>query len=351
MQPAKFVAVNLFIAKVIQTGVHYLSESEIKEIVVPEKAPVVEPPRQIPPQPSWFLPYLLTLQLSVACLFAQTLRKFDLPSGRTRLILCTLISVDLIFAWMDVLQFSLYSNYAVDLFTPASGPMCRTFLYTMDAFQHLSVCLHILLCAEVAGLLPAEFTYKHLIALYSTIISYALFIPLSFEDTSLGVQSCTESRSANILANFAHRISSLHLLPNTLLAGIYFLIRYKKAFALSQFSMAPSAKGDEELSVLNIRTFTIRSMLSHCIISLAYCTLTLGIKTGIPALIELIEHIDTPEGLLRKCSYLQHAANTVCLLVCLNLDTADGQSLDYDDDSDDAETIPLNFNNIADELD
>ncbi|VDL91237.1 unnamed protein product [Schistocephalus solidus] len=351
MQPAKFIAINIFIAKIIQTGVHYLSKSDIDDTVALEKVPIVEPPRMIPPQPSWFLPYLLTLQLSVACLFAQTLRKFELPSGRTRLILCTLITVDLIFAWMDVLQFSLYSNYAVDLFTPSSGLMCRTFLYIMDAFQHLSVCLHILLCAEVAGLLPLELANKHLIALCSTVISYSLFIPLSFEDASSGVESCTEIRSANILVNYAHRLSSLHLLPNIFLAGIYFLLRYKKGLALGQLSSMPSAKGDEELSVLNIRTFTIRSMLSHCFISLAYCLLTLGIKTRRPTLIEFIQYIDTPEYLLRKGSYLQHAANTVCLLVCLNLDTTDGELMEFDEDSDDAETIPSNFNNIFDELD
>ncbi|BHF61164.1 hypothetical protein SprV_0100413600 [Sparganum proliferum] len=221
----------------------------------------------------------------------------------------------------------------------------------MDAFQHLSICLHILLCAEVSGLLPLEFTYKNIVALWSTMFSYSLFLPLSFEDTSLGMESCTESRSANILVNYAHRLSSLHLLPNALLAGMYFLLRYKKGLAPGQLSMAPSAKGDEQSSVLNIKAFTTRSMFSHCLISLAYCLLTLGIKTRKPTLIEFIQHIDTPEYLLRKCSYLQHAANTVCLLVCLNLDTTDGQLLEFDDDSEDAETIPLNFNNIADELD
>ncbi len=69
-----------------------------------------------------------------------------------------------------------------------------------------------------------------------------------------------------------------------------------------------------------MKKFTLRSMVCHYIISAAYCFLTMGIKARQPDLIEFVSRFDSPENMLRKFGYLHQAANTVCLLACLNLE-------------------------------
>lgn len=326
MDTTRFLFFNIVVAKLLKTGVQYIAQDDVEEII--EKATKAEEPNTLAPspppgpEPSWFLPYILALQLSVLCLFVQTLRKYALPSGRARNLLICFILSDLVFTWMDVLQFTLYSNYGIDLFGPVSDGYCGTFSYLMDVFQHLSVGLHLFLCGEVSGMLSFSLHSTPGYSLLVSVLANAFMSPMAFEipQNALNSDSCTAYRNMYVDWNYATRLSSLHLLPCICLAFIFIQQRAAKVTQSVSQTKSPNEKGDEVLSVLNMKKFTLRSMVCHYIISAIYTFLTIGIKARNPALVEMINQFDSPDNILRKLGYLHQAANTICLLACLNLE-------------------------------
>lgn len=324
MQASKFIILNIIIANVLQQGVDYLTATSAEDILEELAEPIEDvKPTLSSPEPSWFLPYILILRLSVVCLFIQTLRKFKFPSGRSRFILISLIAAEFSFTWMDVLQFWLYSNYGIDLFSQNSESYCDLFSYLMDAFQHFSVSMHLLLCAEVSGILPRKLNSRAGFFIMTTIIGNSVLLPLSFDklDVTEKSESCTINRNIDIDKNYAHRVSSLHLLPSIIMACIFLHERTsKRTINDDSKKKCLAASGDEGLSALNMHKFTGHSVVCHYAISILYCLLTLGIKTKQSDLLEFVQQLDTPENMLRKCGYLHHTANAICLLACLNLD-------------------------------
>ncbi|KAL5112331.1 hypothetical protein TcWFU_006497 [Taenia crassiceps] len=328
MDSAKFIFANIVVSNLIRQGIYYFARDDIVEFyessVKVEEGYSAPTSSTTPPQPSWFLPYILGLQMSVLYLFVQTLWKHELPSGRMRNILIALISSDVLFNLMDVLQFALYSNYGVDLIGFISRGHYGTISYLMDVLQHLSVGLHLFLCADVSNMTPTMLKSVSGLSLVLSLIANAFLAPTTFEmpSESLQMESFSAYRTRVIDMNYAQRLSSLHLLPCIGLTIVFIHQRRQRNFENGALEKLPNEKGDEEVCVVNMRNFILRSMICHYAISVLYCFITLGIKAKHEKLIDFINRFDTPDNTLRKFGYLQQATNTLCLLACLNLESA-----------------------------
>ncbi|VDD75228.1 unnamed protein product [Mesocestoides corti] len=331
MDATKFIVANVVVANLIKAGVNYFSQHEDVEVshlsVKPEENPSPELYSPPVPEPSWFLPYILALQISVFCLFFQTLRKYDLPSSRARKVLIGLIWSDLLFTITDVLHFTLYSNYGIDVFGPVSNGYCEVFSCAMDILQHLSVGLHLFLCGDVSGMLPPSLKSPLCVGLIGSLVANAMFSTMSYEypEGAAKAPSCTIYRNLIIDSSYAQRLSSLHLLPCIGLAVIFIHQRASKLMRSGRQEKLPNEKGDEEMYVLNVKKFTLRTMICHYAISALYFFITIGIKIKHPRLIEAISQFDTPENMLRKFAYLHQVANTLCLFACLNLEATNSE--------------------------
>lgn len=328
MDSAKFIFANIVVSNLIRQGIYYFARDDIVDLyessIKVEEGYSVPAGSTPPPQPSWFLPYILGLQMSVLYLFVQTLRKHELPSGRIRNILIALIGSDVFFNLMDVLQFALYSNYGVDLVGFISQGHYGTISYLMDVLQHLSVGLHLFLCADVSNMTPTTLKSPSGLSLVLSLVANAFFAPTTFELPSglHQMESFSAYRTRVIDMNYAQRLSSLHLLPCIGLTIVFAHQRRQKNSQNGILEKLPNEKGDEEVGVINMRDFILRSMICHYAISILYCFITLGVKAKYERLIDFINQFDTPDNTLRKFGYLQQATNTVCLLACLNLESA-----------------------------
>ncbi|VDM34398.1 unnamed protein product [Hydatigera taeniaeformis] len=329
MDSAKFIFANIVVSNLIRQGIYYFVRDDIidsYESSIKVETHILEPVKPTPPpQPSWFLPYILGLQMSVLYLFVQTLRKHELPSGRIRNILIALIGSDVLFNLMDVLQFALYSNYGVDLVGFLSRRHYGTVSYLMDVLQHLSVGLHLFLCADVSNMTPNALNSASGISLVLSLVANAFLAPTTFEQPceSHQLERFAAYRTRTIDINYAQRLSSLHLLPCIGLTLVFIHQRKQRISQMEAREKLPNEKGDGEACVIDMRNFTLRSMICHYVISIFCCFITFGIKAKHEKLTEIINQFDTPENTLRKFSYLQQATNTVCLLACLKLERHD----------------------------
>ncbi|CDS36015.1 conserved hypothetical protein [Echinococcus multilocularis] len=346
MDSVKFIFANIVVSNLIKHGIYYFAHDDIADLYessIKVEEEFSEPAGSAPPpQPSWFLPYILGLQMSVLYLFVQTLRKHELPSGRIRNVLIALIGSDVLFNLMDVLQFALYSNYGVDLVGLISQRHYGTISYLMDVLQHLSVGLHLFLCADVSNMTPSTLKSVSGLSLILSFIANAFLAPTTFDlpNESYQVGSFTAYRTRGIDMNYAQRLSSLHLLPCIGLTVVLVHQRMQKNPHNEIHEKAPNEKGDEEVCVINMGNFIRRSMICHYVISVLYCLITLGIKTKHEALTRFISQFDTPDNTLRKFGYLQQAANIVCLLACLNLEGAGADTTRMDEFESDSQQPP-----------
>lgn len=350
MDSGKIIFANIVISNVIKQSYFYLT----REAIVEFKPSPVENQNVVKGQtaestlqePSWFLPYILGLQISVLYLFIQTLRKRELPNGRIRKLFIGLLITDLLLNLLDVLQFALFSNYGVDLLGTISCRNYEAVSYIMDVLQNLSVQLHLILCGECSKMMPEKLISVSGLALTTSLFTSVVLAPLTFEkppDLSK-ISSFTEYRNIVTDLNCIQRLNSLHLLPCLGLGIICLFQGMRKNSNLQVQEKSPDEKGDGETCVLNIKKFTLRSIVCHYTVSMIYGFLTIGIKSNYEPLVTLVNQFDTADNVLRKFGYLQQVANIICLLACLNVQHKNFEDALTDD-------LDLNFSQEQSDID